>query len=189
MNKAAPANRHDDGPSVISFKARLFRQPKRAMTGSSTLLMIPKWVSRKLPSRGMTKVEGTMNGHPFRAALEPNASGRHWLRVNEAMRKGAGADAGEIVKLSILGPEPDPTVPAEFQGALSASREARTLWKGLTSVGRRDWIRWINAAKKPETRSRRIARAVERLSSGKRHPCCVNIYEFMLCRIQKDCFG
>ena len=140
-------------------------------------------VSKKLLSRGMAKVEGTMNGHPFRAALEPNTSGSHWLRVNKAMREGAGADAGDMVKLVILGPEPEPTVPADLRVALTASHEAKTLWKDLTPIGRRDWIRWIESAKKPETRARRITRSVEQLSSGKRRPCCMNIYEFMMRRI------
>ena len=105
------------GPSVFRFRARLFRHPNMAKTGSWTLLNVPKMVSKKLLSRGMAKVEGTMNGHPFRAALEPNTSGSHWLRVNNAMREGAGASAGDTVKLVILGPEPEPTAPAESHGA------------------------------------------------------------------------
>ena len=173
--------RDGGGPAVLRFEARLFRDPKTAKTGSRTLLNVPKVV--KLPSRGITKVEGTINGHPFRAAVEPNTSGGHWLHVNKAMREGAGADAGDMVKLVILGPEPEPTVPADLRVALAASREAKTLWKNLTPTCRLDWIRWIVSAMKPETRARRITRAVESLSSGKRRPCCMNIYDFMMRRI------
>ena len=183
MNKAKHENKAGDGPSVLRFKARLVRPPKAAKTGPWTLLNLPKLVGKKL--RGMTKVEGTMNGHPFRAALEPSPSGGHWLRVNKAMREGAGADTGDTVKLAILGPEPEPTVPADLRVALAASHEAKTLWKDLTSIGRRDWIRWIDSAKRPETRARRVTRTIEQLSSGKRRPCCVNVYEFMLCRVQE----
>ena len=100
MNRAKHENKDGDGPSVFRFKARLFRDPKTAKSGSGTLLNVPKVV--KLPSRGITKVEGTINGHPFRAAVEPNTSGGHWLHVNKAMREGAGADAGDMVKLVIL---------------------------------------------------------------------------------------
>src|SRR5467141_5169478 len=103
------------GPSVFRFKARLFRHPNMAKTGCRTLLNVPKMVSKKLSSRGMAKVEGTINGHPFRAALEPNTSGSHWLRVNKAMLEGAGADAGDMVKLVILEPEPEPIVPADLR--------------------------------------------------------------------------
>src|SRR5579863_4212697 len=143
MNKTVTANTGDGGPSVLRFKARLIRRPKPAKTGSSTLLDVPKAVSGKL--RGMTKVEGTMNGHPFRAAMEPNASGGHWLHVNKAMLAGAGAEAGDTVKLAILGPEPEPTVPVDLRKALNASDEAKALWLTLTSDGRRIWIRWIES--------------------------------------------
>jgi Bacteriocin-protection, YdeI or OmpD-Associated/Domain of unknown function (DUF1905) len=183
MNKTANQNKRDDGPSVLRFKARLIRHPKPAKTGSSTLLDVPKVVGGKL--RGMTKIEGTINGHPFRAAMEPNPSGGHWLRVNNAMLQGAGADAGDTVKLAILGPEPEPSVPVDLRKALNASYGAKTLWTDLTSDGRRIWIRWIESAKKPETRARRVTRTVDQLSSGKRRPCCVNVYEFMLRRVQE----
>lgn len=175
-----------DEPEVLRFEARLFEHPKTAKTDSQTLLDVPEWVSKKFPSHVSTKVEGTINGHPFRAALEPNTSGSHWLRVNKAMLKGAGADAGDTVKLAILGPEPEPTVPADLWVALSTSQEAKTLWDDLTTIGRRDWLRWIESAKQPETRTRRVTRTVEQLSERKRRACCVNVYEYMLRRIQEE---
>lgn len=175
-----------DGPEVLRFEARLFEHPKTTKTDLQTLLDVPEWVSKQFPSYVSTKVEGTINGHPFRAALEPSTSESHWLRVNSAMLKGAGAKAGETVKLAILRPEPEPTVPADLRVALSASQEAKALWDDLTRMGRRDWLRWIDSAKQPETRTRRVSRTVEQLSEGKRRACCVNVYEYMLRRIQKE---
>lgn len=171
------------GPSVIRFQARLVRDSNGAKGGSQTLLNVPKVASKKL--RGMTKVEGTINGHPFRAELEASAAGGQSLRVNNAMRGGADADVGDTVKLAVLGPEPAPAIPADLRGPLTASRDAKALWKDLTVVARRDWIRWIEGAKTPETRARRVRRTVEQLSEGKRRPCCVNVYEFMQRRVQE----
>jgi hypothetical protein len=182
MNRAKGKNKSLGGPEVLRFNARLIRDSRVAKTGSWGFIDVPKVVTNKL--RGMTKVEGTINGHPFRAALEPNTSGGHTLCVNTAMRNGAGADAGDAVILAVLGPEPAPTPPNDLRVALSASHAAKTLWKDLTTIGRRDWIRWIESAKTPQTRSRRVTRTVEQLSSGKRRPCCVNVYEFMLSRVQ-----
>ncbi len=182
MSKVGHENKDRCGPSVLRFEARLVRDPKAAKTSFWTL-NIPKVVGKKL--RGVTKVEGTINGHPFRAALEPNASGGNSLRVNKAMREGARAGAGDTVKLAILGPEPEPTAPPDVQVAFGSSDKAKTLWEDLTAIGRRDWIRWIESAKTPETRARRVGRTVEQLSAGKRRPCCVNVYEFMLCRVQE----
>lgn len=175
-----------DGPPVLRFEARLFQRPKTAKTEPQTLLSVPECVSAEFPSRGTTKVEGTINGHPFRAALEPGVSGGHQLRVNEAMLKGAGARSGGSAKLAILGPEPEPMVPADLRVALADSHEAKMLWDDLTTMGRRDWVRWIGSAKQPETRARRVTRTIEQLSSGKRRACCVNVYEFMLLRIRED---
>ncbi|AHY45563.1 Bacteriocin-protection, YdeI or OmpD-Associated [Rubrobacter radiotolerans] len=177
-----------DGPQVLRFEARIFRPPKTAVTktGSRTLLGVPEWISEQFPSHCTTTVEGTINGHPFRAVLEPEATGGHRLRVNKAMLRGADANAGDTVKLAILGPEPEPTVPADLRLALASSHEARTLWDDLTSMGRRDWVRWVESARQTETRTRRVARTVEQLSEGKRRACCVNVYEFMLRHIQED---
>ncbi|MGE5208596.1 MAG: YdeI/OmpD-associated family protein [Alphaproteobacteria bacterium] len=179
MKKHNPQN---NVPLVLEFKARLFRHPNAAKAGGSgTLLLdVPDVVSKKAHSSGMTTVEGTINGHPFRGALEPSIAGGHWLPVNKAMREGAGADAGDTVQLAILEPAPEPAMPVDLRVALSASNKATTLWKDLTPIGRTDWIRWVESAKQPETRTRRITRTVEQLSEGKRRPCCVNVYEFMM---------
>jgi len=155
----------------------------RAKAGAWGFVNVPKEVGKKL--HGMTKIEGVINGHPFRATLQSNGSGSHSLCVNEAMRRGADAGTGDTVKLAILGPEPAPVAPEDLRAALAASHEAKSLWKDLTTIGRRDYIRWIEGAKTPETRARRVTRTVEQLASGKRRPCCVNVYEFMLSRVQR----
>ena len=185
MNKATHGNKNGCGPPIFRFKAQLFRDPKTAKTDSLTL-EVPMVVSKKLTPGGTATVEGTINRHPFRAALEPNTSASHLLRVNNAMREGADADVGDTVELVILVPEPEPTVPPDLRVALTTSQPAKTFWKALTYMNRHDWVRWINAPKKAETRARRIALAVEWLSSGKRQPCCFNTYEYMLNCIYAD---
>src|SRR3979411_35185 len=87
--------------STIRFSAKLFRPKATEKIGSWILLTLPKNASAKLPSRGRTIVEGTINSFPFRAALEPNGKGSHWLRVNKTMRDAAGADAVDTVTVEI----------------------------------------------------------------------------------------
>lgn len=172
----------DGGPEVLRFKARLVRLHAMAKT-DAWLLEIPKTIGAKL--HGMTRAEGIINGHPFRAALEPATSGSRLLRVNQAMRKGARADAGDTVSLAILGPEPEPAVAADLGIAFKGSPKAAALWKDLTTECRRDYVRWIDSTNNPDTRARRVRRTVEQLAEGKRRPCCVNVYEFMLRRVQE----
>ena len=171
-------------PAVLRFKSQLFHHPEAHGNGSEMLLDVPEAVRKKL--REMPKVEGTINGHPFRAGLESSPSGGRWLKVNEAMRRGADADDGDTVELALLGPEPDPRGPADLRAAFKSSPEAKATWDELTTMGRLDWVRWIESAKKPQTRDRRVRRTIEQLSEGKRRACCTNVYEYMLRRVEED---
>jgi bacteriocin resistance YdeI/OmpD-like protein/uncharacterized protein DUF1905 len=156
--------------SSIRCKVKLFK------IGSWTLLRLPKSASAKLPSRGLTMVEGTINGFGFQAALEPDGNGSHWLRVDKTMREAAGADAGDTVALAIepVREWPEPKVPADLKNALAAAPKALTVWMDITPMARWDWIRWIGSTKQPETRKRRIEVALSKLKAGDRRPCCFN---------------
>jgi len=62
--------------------------------------------------------------------------------------------------------------PDDLQKALAEAPQAKALWEGLTRIARRDFIRWITSAKKPETRARRVASACDMICKGKRRVCC-----------------
>ena len=159
----------------IRFKAKLLRPAASAKADSWTFLILPKDASAKLPSRGMTAIEGTFNGFFFQSTLEPDGQKSHWLRVDRKLSEAAGADAGDVVTLEIApaAEEPEPTVPADLRKALAAAApKARALWSDVTPIARRDWIHWITSAKQPETRTRRIKNACSMLAAGKRRPCC-----------------
>lgn len=55
-----------------TFEATVFAPDPPEKIGSGILPTLPKVVSAKLPTRGMTLLEGTINGAPFRATLEPD---------------------------------------------------------------------------------------------------------------------
>ncbi|HEY2551306.1 MAG TPA: YdeI/OmpD-associated family protein [Streptosporangiaceae bacterium] len=156
--------------SVIHAEAELFN------AGSWTLLRLPEGASAKLPSRGMTVVDGTINGFRFQVALEPDGKGSHWFRIDQAMREAAGAGAGDTVTLEIAPAQecPEPDLPADLADALAASQRANALWLEVTPMARWDWIRWIRSTSQPETRRRRIEVACSKLESGQRRPCCFN---------------
>ena len=69
----------------------------------------------------------------------------------------------------------EPRVPTDLRKALAATPKAKTQWRDLTPIARRDFISWIDSAKQPETRRRRIERAGSMLAAGKRRPCCYTI--------------
>jgi len=174
--------------STIRFSAKLFRPRANEKTESWTL-PLPKNASAKLPSRGMTMVEGMINGFPFRAALEPNGKGSHWLRVNKIMRDAAGADVVDTVTVEITraGEEPGIRVPMDLRQALAAAPLAQAGWADITPRARRDWIFSISSAKQPETRRRRIEKACDMLASGKRRLCCFPGIKWFMKNNAKSC--
>ena len=66
-------------------------------------------------------------------------------------------------------------MPADLRKALAAAPLAEAVWRELTPIARRDFIGWIDSAKQPETRGRRIERTCVMLAAGKRRPCCYSI--------------
>lgn len=156
----------------ICFTARL-RKPA-GQVGSWTFLNLPAEASAKLRSRGMVSVEGTLNSHAFRATLEPDGRGGHWLKVQRKLRENADMEAGGMVTVDIacVDKEPEPKVPTDLRRALAGSVKARAAWSDITCIARRDWVQWITSAKRPETRARRVGNACDMLAKGKRRPCC-----------------
>lgn len=63
-------------------------------------------------------------------------------------------------------------VPEDLQIALFADLTALEQWEDITPLARNEWLCWVEDAKKPETRKRRITRVRTDLKDGKRRPCC-----------------
>ena len=65
--------------------------------------------------------------------------------------------------------------PSDLRKALATVPKAKTQWDDLTPLARRDFVSWIESAKRPETHRRRIEKACSMLVAGKRRPCCYSI--------------
>ena len=63
-------------------------------------------------------------------------------------------------------------MPPDLRKALMAAPVALGAWSDITPLARNEWICWIDDAQKADTRARRVERACEDLSGGKRRPCC-----------------
>lgn len=64
------------------------------------------------------------------------------------------------------------SIPEDLKKRLAADTVALELWEDITPIARNEWICWVEDAKRPETRQRRIERVCKELKEGKRRPCC-----------------
>jgi uncharacterized protein YdeI (YjbR/CyaY-like superfamily) len=94
--------------------------------------------------------------------------GRHLIGLSNANRQAAGLVTGEEVEVDLeLNTEPAViTEPEDLTGALDADPAARAAWDRLAYTHQREHVLAIEEAKKPETRARRIEKALAMLRDG-----------------------
>lgn len=63
-------------------------------------------------------------------------------------------------------------LPPDLKDALVGSPKALLTWEATTPLARNEWICWVVSGKKAETRDIRIKKALSKLGSGMRRPCC-----------------
>ena len=117
-------------------------------------------------TRARMAVKGEINGFPFRSSIFPLGGGKFYMVVNREMREGAKVKAGDTAEF-LLEKDEDPraiATPPDLLKALSGRRSANAAWDKLSYSHRKEHISAIEAAKKPETRARRIANALEMIA-------------------------
>ncbi len=136
----------------------------------ATWIRIPFNVLEVFGTRARVPVKGTINGFPFRSSIFPEGGGTHYMAVNKAMKAGAKAQAGDEIEV-VMERDEEPRVitpPADFLKSLKADSKAQARWEKLSYTHQKEYVKAIEEAKKPETRARRIEKAVAELATGKK---------------------
>jgi uncharacterized protein YdeI (YjbR/CyaY-like superfamily) len=76
-------------------------------------------------------------------------------------------DEGITVSRPKKAPKPEAKVPAELKAALVKNKKAVATWEAFPPSHRREYIQWIDEAKRPETKEKRVAQTVEWVAEGK----------------------
>ncbi len=116
------------------------------------------------------KIQATIDGEPYRGTLVRMGGPDHMLLILKAIRQKIGKSIGDEVYIEL---EEDldlrkVEIPADLLQALSAAPKASAFFDQLSFTHQREYVQWVTDAKRPETRSERIRRAVELLAQGKR---------------------
>jgi hypothetical protein len=137
--------------------------------GNNTGIVVPPEVVDQLGAGRRPPVQVDLNGYDYRSTVGV-MGGQHLVPVSAAIRKETGLSAGDPIRVTLtLAAAPrEVTVPDDFAAALDAAPGTRAFFDGLANSLQRYHVDNINSAKAPETRARRIARAVELFRAGKK---------------------
>jgi hypothetical protein len=134
---------------------------------TATGLPVPPEVVDALGSGRQPLVRVTLGSHTYRSRIGVRA-GRAMIPVSAAHREAAGIAAGDRVRVVLeLDTEPrEVAVPLDLADALAAAAGARERFDALSPSRKRAYVDGVEGAKGPETRARRIAKAVRELAGG-----------------------
>jgi hypothetical protein len=128
-------------------------------------VVVPAGVAAKARLAHGARVRGEVNGAPYRSSLMKYSNVFH-LGVHKATAEAAGVRAGGRVEVTIElddAPLPTDTVPDDLAAALARDDNVRAAWETLAPSHRREHVKHVLEAKKPETRARRVAATVSAL--------------------------
>ena len=153
----------DNTNDFVSFRAVLLSAGKTA-----TGIEVPDEAVAQLGSGRKPAVHVTINNYAYRSTVA-TMGGKFMLPVSAEIRSKAGVAAGEVADI-VLRLDTDPRevdVPQDFKQALDAQVQASTFFGGLSYSNKLRIVLSVEGAKTPETRQRRIEKAVGDLAAGK----------------------
>ena len=126
-------------------------------------VVLPADVAAAMGGRARIPVAGTINGVPFRGSTMPMGDGRHCVGFRKDVRaRAGGVGAGDTVAIEISRDDAPRTVavPDDLATALAVDPAVRAAFDAMSYTHRKEWVAAVADAKRPETRTRRVAQAV-----------------------------
>lgn len=132
---------------------------------NNTGIEVPEEILAALGRGRRVKVVATVNGYTYRTSIAP-AYGKILMPFSSEHRTASGLSGGEAieVELTVDDAPRDVDVPADLATALAGTPEAAAFFNGLSYTNKRAYTLWVDEAKKAETRSARVERAVAMLA-------------------------
>jgi hypothetical protein len=137
-------------------------------SGNNTGIAVPEDVIKQLGMGKRPPVLVNVNGYEYRSTVAV-MGGRHLIGLSAAVRAATGLKGGDPIRvtLKVADTPREVDVPDDFAAALEAEEPARRFFGELSNSMQRYHVDNINAAKAPETRRRRIDKAVGLFLEGK----------------------
>ncbi len=131
-------------------------------TGTWTYVVVPFDSTREFGTKSRVPVKGTIDGHPFKSTLLPNAEGKHFLVVKREIRDAIGKTPTETVTVTMTRDSSPRSlaIPGDMMKALDGDPKAKAVFTDMAHSHRKAYIEWVEEAKRKETRERRIEKAL-----------------------------
>lgn len=145
-------------PTHINFHTTILK------FGNNTGIHVPDEVIEKLGGGKRPLVNVTVNDYSYRSAVA-TMDGKFMISFSSEHRNGSGIQGGDEVDVK-LALDLDPRsveIPKDLEAALTDSKTLAAFNKSAPSM-KKEYVRQVESAKSQETRERRIAKIVEKLS-------------------------
>ena len=134
---------------------------------TATGIPIPDEIIEALGSSKRPPVAITVNGHTYRTTAV-RMGGRFLVPLSAENREAAGVAAGQDITVDLEADTAPREVALPDDLAAAMDDEVRAAHDGLSYSHRKEWVRWVEEAKKAETRTTRIEKTVAGLREGKK---------------------
>lgn len=139
---------------------------------NAAYIEFPYAVEEEFGTKGQVKVQATFDGHAYRGSLANMGQGCHCLGITQKIRAAIGKGPGDTIHVEL---QKDATpriviVPEDLATLLKKNEEAKTFFESLSYTHRKEYVHWIESAKKAETRERRLTKTIDMLANNVKHP-------------------
>jgi hypothetical protein len=133
---------------------------------TATMFKVP-FDLEKAFGRARPPVLVTIKGHTWRTTPGVYDGVGH-IVVNRSVKAATGVDAPDRVQVTMeLDTKPRTVdVPEDLAAALLDDAEAKAAFEALSFTHKREYVEWIEEAKRPETRERRLSGTLDRVKKG-----------------------
>jgi bifunctional DNA-binding transcriptional regulator/antitoxin component of YhaV-PrlF toxin-antitoxin module len=151
---------------TYKFTARI-----EAASSNGACVFFPFDVEKEFGSKGRVPVKARFDGVPYTGSMVKYGKPQHMLPILKEIREQIGKAPGDMVEVEIRkdGDERTVEVPPELASLLKKEK-LLAVFEKLSYTHRKEYCRWINEAKREETRQNRVTKAVELLRSGVKTP-------------------
>lgn len=152
---------------VSTVPAKTFTVELERVQKTATMFRVPFDLEGAF-GRARPPVKVTIRGHTWRTTPGVYGGVGHVV-VNRAVKAATGVDAGDRVRVRMeLDVEPRTVaVPKDLAAALASDPAAKNAFDEMSFSHRREYAEWVEEAKRPETRARRVAATVARVRERK----------------------